>query len=152
MPLGATPSRWCVCQFHHFRASNCFVVSYLPVQLVRGSCSCTGFRTDSTLPPIPQRQLLARQFRELGKELLNRIGLRVNITRGRLNAIVTGYVLQRQRVGAAGGLGEKSVSQSVQTSVRADLDPGPQRPHLGLQHPGSHPAGRISSCWMGAVW
>ena len=19
MPLGATPSRWCVCQFHHFR-------------------------------------------------------------------------------------------------------------------------------------
>src|SRR6202522_1113866 len=22
MPLGATPSRWCVCQFHHFRAQN----------------------------------------------------------------------------------------------------------------------------------
>jgi hypothetical protein len=22
MPLGATPSRWCVCQFHHFRATT----------------------------------------------------------------------------------------------------------------------------------
>src|SRR5579885_2106931 len=22
MPLGATPSRWCVCQFHHFRTEN----------------------------------------------------------------------------------------------------------------------------------
>jgi hypothetical protein len=72
---------------------NCFIVSYLPAQLVRGSCSCTGFCTDSTRPPIPQRQLLARQVRELEKELLNRIGLRVNIAHGRLNAIVTGYVL-----------------------------------------------------------
>jgi len=22
MPFGATPSRWCVCQFHHFRLST----------------------------------------------------------------------------------------------------------------------------------
>jgi hypothetical protein len=22
MPFGATPSRWCVCQFHHFRGVN----------------------------------------------------------------------------------------------------------------------------------
>jgi hypothetical protein len=29
MPLGATPSRWCVCQFHHFRALNYFTFNYL---------------------------------------------------------------------------------------------------------------------------
>ena len=116
---------------------NCFIVSYLPVQLVRGSCSCTGFCTDSTLPAHSAEAIACGQFRELEKELLNRIGLRVNIAHGRLNVIVTGYVLQRERVGAAACFGEKSVSQSVQTSVRVGLDPGPQRPHLGLQHPGS---------------
>ena len=61
----------------------------------------------------------------------------MNIAHGRLNAIVPGYVLQRERVGAAACFGEKSVSQSVQTRVRVGLDPGPERPHLGLQHPGS---------------
>ena len=66
--------------------------------------------------------MLAGQFPELEKELLNRIGLRVNIAHGRLNAIVTGYVLQRERVGASACFGEKSVSQSVQTSVRVGLD------------------------------
>jgi hypothetical protein len=29
MPLGATPSRWCVCQFHHFRTLNCFIFNCL---------------------------------------------------------------------------------------------------------------------------
>ena len=27
MPFGATPSRWCVCQFHHFRPSTTSLVS-----------------------------------------------------------------------------------------------------------------------------
>jgi hypothetical protein len=41
------------------------------------------------------------QVSKLEKQLLDRIGLRVDIAHGRLNAIVTGYVLQREGIGAA---------------------------------------------------
>jgi hypothetical protein len=97
-----------------------------------------GFCTDPALPPIPQRELLPRQARKLEKQLLDRICLRVDITHGRLNAIVPGNVLQCEEVGAAASLGKKGVSQPVEARIwRGSLDCGPERPHLRLEHPGS---------------
>ena len=116
---------------------NRFLFNYLPVKPLRGGCSCTGFCTDPALPPIPQRELLPRQRRKLEKQLLDRIGLRVNIAHGRLTAIVPGYVLQREGVGAAASLGKKGVSQPVEARVWVSLDCASKCPHLCLEHPGS---------------
>ena len=67
--------------------------------------------------------MLARQARKLEKQILHRVGLRVNITHGRLNAIVPGYVLQREGVGAAASLGKKGVSQAVDARISSVLWP-----------------------------
>jgi hypothetical protein len=102
---------------------------------VRGKSDCTGFCTDSALPFSPHRELLPTQIRQSQKELLNRIGLGVNITHSRLDVIVPRDVLQRKRVGVLAGLGEKRVAQSMQSSIWMGLDPGTQRSHLRFQHP-----------------
>ncbi len=116
---------------------NYFIFNHLSGKPLRVCCGCTGFCTDPALPPIPQRELLPRLARKLEKQLQDRIGLRVNIAHGRLNAIVPGYVLQREGVGAAASLGKKGVSQPVEAGIRVGLDCAPKRPHLRLQHPGS---------------
>ncbi len=128
MPLGATPSRWCVCQFHHFRSEKLLTFNHLAGKPLRVCCGCTGFCTDPALAPIRQRELLSRLGRKLEKQLLDRIGLRVNIAHGRLNAIVPGYVLQREGVGAAASRGKKGVSQPVEAGIRVGLDCAPKRP------------------------
>jgi hypothetical protein len=114
---------------------NYFILSYLPVQPVRGSCSCTGFCNDPALPPIPQRKLFARQARKLEKQILHRIGLRVNIAQCRLNAIVPGYVLQREGVGVAASLGKKGVSQPVEARIWVGLACGPKCPPFAAREP-----------------
>lgn len=81
---------------------------------MRGNCDCTGFCTDSALPLSPHRERLPAQIRQPQKELLHRIGLRVNITHSRLDVIVPRDVLQRKGIGVPIRLGEKRVPQSVQ--------------------------------------
>ena len=66
---------------------------------MRGDCDCTGFCTDSALPLFTHTELLPAQIGQPQKELLNRIGLRVNITHSRLDVIVPRDVLQREGIG-----------------------------------------------------
>jgi hypothetical protein len=92
---------------------------------VRGTCDCTGFCTDSAPPLSPHRELLPAQIRQPQKELLNRIGLRVNITHSCFDVIVPRDVLQCKGIGVLAGLGEKGVPQSVQPGVWMGFDPCP---------------------------
>ena len=65
----------------------------------------------------PQRALLSRRARQPEKQLLNRIGPRVNTAHRRLDVIVAGRVLQREGVSVLAGLSKKSVPQSVQPTL-----------------------------------
>jgi hypothetical protein len=43
MPHGATPSRWCDCQFHHFRLKNSLCFEKQPFLLKTALALRTGF-------------------------------------------------------------------------------------------------------------
>src|SRR5579864_3157559 len=62
MPFGATPSRWCVCQFHHFRKSiNCKNWNYqfmVPRQPVDYLLLSTSGDTQAKLPMNPALYIL----------------------------------------------------------------------------------------------
>ena len=132
MPLGATPSRWCVCQFHHFRAQNRFTFNYLLKTLLRG------------LPPV--YPFFVTTFRHPGKKRATAFTGN-DVTHGRLDVIVGRRVLQRAGVGMLLGvparihlLGETQVS-------KARLGPPTQRVNAAaaahLLHAGS---GNIRPC------
>lgn len=46
MPLGATPSRWCVCQFHHFRTLKLPCFQLLNQCILEGPINRIGSCTD----------------------------------------------------------------------------------------------------------
>jgi hypothetical protein len=99
MPLGATPSRWCVCQFHHFRASNCFTFNQLPE-------NTEGFPPVYPLlsrlfAPIVSREASAPKSGQLGKKRTDHVRLRLDGTHSRLDGIVGRLVLQRGRLSGA---------------------------------------------------
>ena len=99
MPLGATPSRWCVCQFHHFRASNCFTFNQLPE-------NTEGFPPVYPLlsrlfAPIVSREASAPKSGQLGKKRTDHVRLRLDGTHSRLDGIVARLVLQRGRLSGA---------------------------------------------------
>jgi hypothetical protein len=58
--------------------------------------------------------LLAIQVCQTNKQLLNRIGLGMDVTHGCLYIIVAGYVLQCKGIGVFAGFRQKRVPQSVQ--------------------------------------
>src|ERR1700759_2263532 len=96
MPLGATPSRWCVCQFHHFRALNYFAFNYLMDSryLLLAVCS-------SLILPLHRtfgQKLCASGSRQLGKERLDGVSPRVGERIVVFDVIVTRRVLQCERI------------------------------------------------------
>jgi hypothetical protein len=100
MPLGATPSRWCVCQFHHFRASNCFTFNQLlktPEGLSTSvSIIITTFCTNCLSGSFPLRRAA-----NWGKKRTDHVRLRLDGTHSRLDGIVARLVLQRGRLSGA---------------------------------------------------
>ena len=62
MPLGATPSRWCVCQFHHFRAQKLalFATTWWVLRLVL-RCGVSIFVTHLYTVPLERSFSLRRQ-------------------------------------------------------------------------------------------
>jgi hypothetical protein len=58
--------------------------------------------------------LLAIQVCQTNQQLLNRIGLGMDVTHGCLYIIVAGYVLQCKGIGVFAGFRQKRVPQSVQ--------------------------------------
>ena len=93
------------------------------------------------------QKLSASQSRQTGKESMDSVRLRMDVTHRRFDVIVPRCVLQCERVRILPGLGQKCVPQSVQSCIRVGLDPGAQCPHLRLQYPGAKRLGGIS--WMG---
>jgi hypothetical protein len=57
------------------------------------------------------------------------------VTHSRFYRIVSGHVLQRERVGVLTGLSQKRVPQSMQASIRVRVDLPAQASHLILEHP-----------------
>ena len=53
MPFGATPSRWCVCQFHHFRTRVPHLVQRDFRQKRRGTASITNSAPPKKLSACP---------------------------------------------------------------------------------------------------
>jgi hypothetical protein len=102
MPLGATPSRWCVCQFHHFRIQNRFIFNYLLDTPPGIPVRCIHF-CHYLLHPTVGEKLSASLSRQTGKEALDRVRLRMAVTRGRFDVIVPRSVLQCERVGMLPG-------------------------------------------------
>ena len=95
MPLGATPSRWCVCQFHHFRASNCFTFNQL-LKTPGAFHQCIHYY-HHFLHQLSLGKLPAPKSGQLGKKRTDHVRLRLDGTHSRLDGIVARLVLQRGR-------------------------------------------------------
>jgi hypothetical protein len=136
MPLGATPSRWCVCQFHHFRPSKPLYFNYLLCTPPSASVRCIRF-CHYLLHRTVGEKLSASLCRQTGKQGMDCVRLRVDVTHGRFDVIVPRCVLQCERVRMLPGLGQKCVPQTVKPGVGVGSNPGPKRSHLRFQYPGS---------------
>jgi hypothetical protein len=109
MPLGATPSRWCVCQFHHFRAAKLLYVQSVAENTAEGlstsvSIFVTTFCHRAGKLPTPKSS-------EPGKKRTDCVRLRIDATQGRLDVIVGRRVLQRERDGMFPRPGQECVPQ-----------------------------------------
>src|ERR1700733_3024518 len=96
MPLGATPSRWCVCQFHHFRAQKLLyfsVTCWISRLVFRCGVSVyvTSFCTSRGTEAFRFTKPRARQ------QHMKRASLRVDVTHRRFHAIVARRVLNSDR-------------------------------------------------------
>src|ERR1700733_2618388 len=96
MPLGATPSRWCVCQFHHFRAQKLLyfsVTCWISRLVFRCGVSVyvTSFCTSRGTEAFRFTKPRARQ------QHMKRASLRVDVTHRRFDVIVPRRVLQCER-------------------------------------------------------
>src|ERR1700743_354508 len=78
MPLGATPSRWCVCQFHHFRTSKLPCFQLLNQCILEGPINCIGCCTDPLC--LDSASWLHRDSRPpSGQAILNRVHRILNV-------------------------------------------------------------------------
>ena len=156
MPFGATPSRWCVCQFHHFRRLQTALLSiacnynfklpqfsvyaflYALFATYRSRSSSTAACESSD----PLRRLHWLLFLiDPPERPADRLRPRVDITHRGLDGVVPGDVLQRKGVRVLSRLGQKRVAQSVKSGIRIELNliTGklfPETPHFRFEHPG----------------
>src|ERR1700733_981779 len=100
MPLGATPSRWCVCQFHHFRAATLLYFQLVAGNTVEGLCTSVSIfvTTFCATSGRPKRAASGT------KSVRTRVRLTTGATHGRLDVIVARRVLQREGAGTVGRL------------------------------------------------
>ena len=78
----------------------------------------TGLCTGYFLPRRRPRGLLASfDLGQPHEQLLYRVGLRMHVAHSRLNAIVSGHILQGKGVGVLAGLGQERVPQGVNASI-----------------------------------
>ena len=100
---------------------NCFVFNYLLDTPLGASVRCIHF-CHYLLHRTVGQKLSASQSRQTGKESMDSVRLRMDVTHRRFDVIVPRCVLQCERVRILPGLGQKCVPQSVQCCVRVGLD------------------------------
>jgi len=82
---------------------SCFIFNYLPGQPVRARATAPDSASTLRLGSPPHREPVPTQILQPQQELLNRIGLGMNVAPCRLDVIVPRDVLQRKGVGVFAG-------------------------------------------------
>jgi hypothetical protein len=100
---------------------NRFIFNYLMSTPLSASVRCIHF-CHYLLQPTIGKKLSASQIRQTGKQGVDSVRLRMDVTHRRFDVIVPRCVLQCERVRILPGLGQKCVPQSVQSCVRVGLD------------------------------
>ena len=87
---------------------NYFIFNHLWDTLLGAPVQCIHF-CHYLLHRTVRQKLPASQSRQPGKERVDRVSLRVDVTHRRLDVIVAGHVLQRKGVSVLAGLGQERV-------------------------------------------